>query len=303
MSKGMYCSASQWMDSASSSGVIWGRLIFLTITALPDTLVATSFVLIFWAVKRRWMASMTAPESMIAPSTMASGGSGSRPRFTSWYSFPVLPPGFSSTALIADDPMSTPTSPFFLPKSAKPASLFTDGGYPRSLVPDAETPENGPRKRNVRGDTDLQKIVKVLVEASRAVPLCQAKNEAPSSKSWRTLHSTAGVAPVGGSPRGPSENRGQRGSCRRSMVTDEPFLSVGPLTRLPPRGQVPGVFGEGYERVGRTEPDLDVRIVLGMDGVDEPDLRGHGRHEQRMGAHAVAAKPDSVQEGPLGHPR
>ena len=84
MSKGMYCSASQWMDSASSSGLIWGRLIFLTMTALPDTLVATSFVLIFWEVKRRWMASITAPESMMAPSTMASGGRGSIPMFRSW---------------------------------------------------------------------------------------------------------------------------------------------------------------------------------------------------------------------------
>ena len=49
MSKGMYCSASQWIDSASSSGLICGRLIFLTMTALPETLVATSAVLIFWA--------------------------------------------------------------------------------------------------------------------------------------------------------------------------------------------------------------------------------------------------------------
>ena len=38
MSKGMYCSASQWIDSASSSWLIWGRLIFLTMTALPETL-------------------------------------------------------------------------------------------------------------------------------------------------------------------------------------------------------------------------------------------------------------------------
>ena len=82
MSKGMYCSASQWMDSASSSGLIWGRLIFLTMTALPETLVATSVVLILWALNRRWMASMTAPESMMAPSTMASGGSGSMPMFS-----------------------------------------------------------------------------------------------------------------------------------------------------------------------------------------------------------------------------
>ena len=40
MSNGMYCSASQWMDSASSSVLIWGRLIFLTMTALPETPVA-----------------------------------------------------------------------------------------------------------------------------------------------------------------------------------------------------------------------------------------------------------------------
>ena len=113
MSKGMYCSASQWIDSASSSWLIWGRLIFLTMTALPETLVATSFVLILWALKRRWIASITAPESMMAPSTIASGGSGSMPMFTSWYSAPPLPPGFSSTALTAEEPMSRPTSPFF----------------------------------------------------------------------------------------------------------------------------------------------------------------------------------------------
>ncbi len=145
MSKGMYCSASQWIDSASSSVVICGRLIFLTMTAFPETLVATSLVLIFWAVKRRWMASMTAPESMMAPSTIASGGNGSSPRLVSWYSLPPLPPGLSSTTLIAEDPMSTPTSPLLLPKSATPAPLFTDGGYPRSLVPDADRP--GPRNQ------------------------------------------------------------------------------------------------------------------------------------------------------------
>src|SRR6185295_15286097 len=207
MSKGMYCSASQWIDSASSSVVIWGRLIFLTMTALPETLVATSFVLIFWAVKRRWISSMTAPESMMAPSTIASGGSGSSPRLVSWYSLPPLPPGLSSTTLIAEDPMSTPTSPLLLPNSATPAPLFTDGGYPRSRVPDA--PPNGPPKRNVRGDTNLQKIVKVLAEASRGVPLCQAENEAPTSKSWRRLHSTDCEGWGGGNRGNPWRPRGR----------------------------------------------------------------------------------------------
>ena len=123
MSKGMYCSASQWIDSWSSSGVICGRLIFLTMTALPETLVATSEVLTFCAPKTRWMASITAPESMIAPSTMASGGRGSTPMLTSWYSAPPLPPCFSSTTLMAEEPMSTPTSPFFFPNRATGASL------------------------------------------------------------------------------------------------------------------------------------------------------------------------------------
>ena len=116
MSNGMYCSASQWMDSASSSELICGRLIFLTMTALPETPVATSPVLILLSWNRRWIESITAPESMIAPSTIASGGSGSIPMFRSWYSSPPLPPTLSSTALTAEEPMSTPTSPFFLPK-------------------------------------------------------------------------------------------------------------------------------------------------------------------------------------------
>src|SRR6185503_18628314 len=128
MSKGMYCSASQWMDSASSSGLICGSEIFLTMTALPETLVATSLVLIFWEVKSRWIASMTAPESMIAPSTIASGGSASIPMLTSWCSAPPLPPDLSSTALTAEDPMSSPTSPFFFPNRPKSASRFLNVG-------------------------------------------------------------------------------------------------------------------------------------------------------------------------------
>ena len=40
MSKGMYCSASHWMDSASSSGDIAGSWIFLMITEWPESEVA-----------------------------------------------------------------------------------------------------------------------------------------------------------------------------------------------------------------------------------------------------------------------
>ena len=44
MSNGMYCSASHWIASASSASVITGTEIFLTMTALPESEAATSFV-------------------------------------------------------------------------------------------------------------------------------------------------------------------------------------------------------------------------------------------------------------------
>ena len=84
-------------------------------TALPETPVATSAVLILLSWNSRWIESITAPASMIAPSTIASGGSDSIPMFRSWYSSPPLPPTLISTALMAEEPMSTPTIPFFLP--------------------------------------------------------------------------------------------------------------------------------------------------------------------------------------------
>src|SRR5262245_49256535 len=116
MSNGMYCSASQWIDSDSSSALICGRLIFLTMTALPDTPVAHSAVLMRLSWNRRWIESITAPASMIAPSTIASGGSDSIPMFRSWNSSFPFPPTLISTAFTADEPMSTPTRLFFLPK-------------------------------------------------------------------------------------------------------------------------------------------------------------------------------------------
>ena len=57
------------------------------------------------------MASATAPASMMAPSTMESGGTGSLPNAATRY---PLPAGFSSTALTALDPMSSPTTVFAL---------------------------------------------------------------------------------------------------------------------------------------------------------------------------------------------
>ena len=56
-----------------------GRLIFLTMTALPDSDAATSLLLKALFSKSRLMASTTAVPSMMAPSTMLSGGIGSLP--------------------------------------------------------------------------------------------------------------------------------------------------------------------------------------------------------------------------------
>jgi hypothetical protein len=56
-------------------------VIFLTITALPESDAQTSFDLnALLASNNRRMASATAVESMIAPSTIVSGGSGSAPK-------------------------------------------------------------------------------------------------------------------------------------------------------------------------------------------------------------------------------
>ena len=54
-----------------------GRLIFLTMTALPESEAATSLVLKALFSNSRRMASATAAPSMMAPSTMLSGGTGS----------------------------------------------------------------------------------------------------------------------------------------------------------------------------------------------------------------------------------
>src|SRR5262249_312825 len=59
------------------------------------------------------MASATAAPSMIAPSTMLSGGTGSMPKATTFHAFPD---GLSSTALTALEPMSRPTTAFDLPR-------------------------------------------------------------------------------------------------------------------------------------------------------------------------------------------
>ena len=82
-SKGMYCSASHWIDSSSSSWVMRGIEIFLMMTEWPRTPMATSFVFTFCWATSSWIASTMAEEFMSWPSTMASGGSGASPQASS----------------------------------------------------------------------------------------------------------------------------------------------------------------------------------------------------------------------------
>ena len=107
MSNGTYCSASHRIDSESSSSGIVGSWIFLTMTEWPETETATFEFLTPVEARRREMVSTTSEESMIAPSTIASGERFSSPALTSW-NFPSLP-ALSSTSLTADEPMSRPT--------------------------------------------------------------------------------------------------------------------------------------------------------------------------------------------------
>ena len=108
---GGFLAGTGWMLVQGSVGVMTGRVIFFTMTALPDSEAATSRVLMPAASNTRLMASATTPASMIAPSTIASRGSGSLAKAATRY---ALPDGFSSMALTALDPMSRPTTAFVL---------------------------------------------------------------------------------------------------------------------------------------------------------------------------------------------
>src|SRR5215218_3336529 len=127
------------MDSASSARVITGRVIFLTMTALPESDAATSFVWILRPSNSRRIASATAAPSMMAPSTMLSGGTDSEPKAVTLNVFPV---GFSSTALTALDPMSRPTRDFALPNTGVVSYLANARKYlPERHFTLAEGPE------------------------------------------------------------------------------------------------------------------------------------------------------------------
>jgi hypothetical protein len=80
------------------------------LTECPETEVAklVLFAPVSWA--SFWMTSTTKEESMMEPSTIASGESGSTPTRTRLNSPAFL--SFSSTSLIEELPTSQPTTPF-----------------------------------------------------------------------------------------------------------------------------------------------------------------------------------------------
>src|SRR5439155_464352 len=90
---------------------------------LPESDAATSFVLNAFDSNTRRMASATAVPSMMAPSTMLSGGTGSVPNAATRY---PLPDGFNSTAFTALDPISRPTTDRLLLNNPTISLLFSD---------------------------------------------------------------------------------------------------------------------------------------------------------------------------------
>jgi hypothetical protein len=75
--------------------------------------------------------------------------------------------------LIAEDPMSSPTSPFVLPNRPTRASLLQS-----ATVCDRAHPSGAATNPANRDDArTYEKVVKVLAEPSKASPGCQAKNE------------------------------------------------------------------------------------------------------------------------------
>src|SRR3972149_4031448 len=105
MAKGTCCSAAQVMASASSSSFMAGSRSFLVITECPARETTASFP---WTPDFRTtsrIAELTVGGLWITPSTMASGGSETRPKAPSSY---PAGDGRSWIALTLDDPTSRP---------------------------------------------------------------------------------------------------------------------------------------------------------------------------------------------------
>src|ERR1044071_9040 len=52
-----------------------------------------------------------------------------------------------------------------------------------------------------------------------------------------------------------------------------------------------------------SEADLHVRIALGVDGVDEPDLMWHARHDESVRSSAVSEEAHAPEQRAVRHSR
>src|SRR5947207_13956500 len=77
----------------------------------------------------------------------------------------------------------------------------------------------------------------------------------------------------------------------------------------PPAGEIPAAAVKPATgspscttvcRRWRSETDLHVRIVLGVDRVDEPDLVRHRGHDERVRPRALAEEPYPTQQRAVG---
>ena len=128
-----------------------GSSIFLMMTECPETEVAKLAVLTPLCSFNFWMASTTRDESMIEPSTIASGDRGSTPMRCSWYCPPFF--SFSSTSFTVALPMSRPTTPL---EREKNTDECLSGGSARLRC----------RARKDCIDADLPRFLQALTERS-----------------------------------------------------------------------------------------------------------------------------------------
>src|SRR5437660_1088765 len=108
----MYCSASNLICLSNSCAAIGGRVIFFTMTDVPDIDKATFLFLSFCSLASSLMVVTTPRPSMIDPSTIISAGSTFVPN-RSTFSFPV--DSLSCNILMDPDPMSSPSRYGFEP--------------------------------------------------------------------------------------------------------------------------------------------------------------------------------------------
>src|SRR3990170_4020798 len=128
---GMYCSASHWMESASSSSVIAGKLTFFMMTEWPVRDDMASLTFTPCSLTSSLKVLVTVMESIMEPSTIASGGSSAIPILTSSQPFLVW---FICTSFMELEPMSKATASRFLangkiitpPSIQKDLALFGD---------------------------------------------------------------------------------------------------------------------------------------------------------------------------------